>query len=127
MNDMHQVQCDRIVPSLQSRLIPILFIRMQQTHFQVIFLLIPEQAMTMAQHMRAGGYQTAMLTSNPNAGSATDRGVDTYRDAYAGVNSASSVDLHRNYWDWRAASPGEPYWVHFQTTTPHNPECAVAG
>ena len=32
---------------------------------------LPEQAMTMAQHMRAGGYQTAMFTSNPNAGSAT--------------------------------------------------------
>ena len=87
---------------------------------------LPEQAMTMAQHMRAGGYQTAMLTSNPNAGSATDRGVDTYRDAYAGVNSASSVDLHRNYWDWRGASPGEPYWVHFQTTDVHHPFHPVA-
>ena len=82
---------------------------------------LPEQAMTMAQHMRVGGYQTAMFTSNPNAGSATDRGVDTYRDAYAGVNSASSVELHRDYWNWRSASPGEPYWAHFQTTDVHWP------
>ncbi len=88
---------------------------------------LPEQAMTMAQHMRAGGYQTAMLTSNPNAGTATDRGVDTYRDAYAGgVNSASSVELHRAYWNWRSASPGEPYWVHFQTTDVHAPFHPVA-
>ena len=69
---------------------------------------LPEQAMTMAQHMRAGGYQTATFASNPNAGSATDRGVDTFRDAYAGVNSASSVELHRDHWNWRGASPGEP-------------------
>ena len=87
---------------------------------------LPEQAITMAQHMRAGGYQTAMLTSNPNAGSATDRGVDTFRDAYAGVNSASSVELHRDYWNWRSASPGEPYWVHFQTTDVHQPFQSVA-
>ena len=82
---------------------------------------LPEQAMTMAQHMRVGGYQTAMFTSNPNAGSATDRGVGTYRDAYPGVNSTSSVELHRDYWNWRSASPGEPYWAHFQTTDVHWP------
>ena len=75
----------------------------------------------MAQHMRAGGYQTAMFTSNSTAGSATDRGVDTYRDTFDGVNSASSVELHRDYWNWRSASPGEPYWVHFQTTDVHAP------
>ena len=88
---------------------------------------LPEQAMTMAQHMRAAGYQTAMLTSNPNAGTATDRGVDIYRDAYTtAVDSASSVDLHQNYWTWRGASPGEPYWVHFQTTDVHSPFQPVA-
>jgi len=87
---------------------------------------LPERAVTIAQHMRAGGYQTAMFTSNPNAGSATDRGVDMYRDVYAGVNSASSVDLQRNYWTWRRASPGEPYWVHFQTTDVHAPFHPVA-
>ena len=82
---------------------------------------LPEQVMTMGQHMKAGGYQTAMFTSNPNAGSATDRGADTYRDAYAGVNSASSVELHGDYWNWRNAVPGEPYWAHFQTTDVHWP------
>ncbi len=82
---------------------------------------LPEEAITMAQHMRAGGYQTALLSSNSNAGSATDRGVDTYRDTFSGVNSASSVELHRDFWNWRNASPGEPYWVHFQTTDVHAP------
>ena len=52
--------------------------------------------------------------------------MDTYRDAYAGVNSASSVELHRAYWNWRSASPGEPYWVHFQTTDVHSPFQPVA-
>ncbi len=31
----------------------------------------------------------------------------------------SSVQLHDNYWRWREAYPGEPYWVHFQTTDVH--------
>ena len=33
--------------------------------------------------------------------------------------------LHEDYWRWREAYPGEPYWVHFQTTDVHGPNRSV--
>ncbi len=82
---------------------------------------LPEEAVTMAQHFHQVGYQTAVFTSNAWAGSMSslDREVDVMREA--GVNDAtSSVELHEDYWDWREAYPGAPYWVHFQTTDVHS-------
>ena len=80
---------------------------------------VPEEAVTMAEHLHRAGYQTAVFTSNPNAGTLSnlERGVDALRDG--GVfehSSASSQELHEDYWRWREAYPAEPYWVHFQTT-----------
>ncbi len=34
----------------------------------------------------------------------------------------SSVELHRDFWEWREAYPGHPYWAHFQTTDVHEYE-----
>ncbi len=91
---------------------------------------LPEQAVTMAEHLHHGGYQTASFTANPWAGtmSSLDRGVDALRESweafsyFAGENhSVSSVLLHEAFWRWREAYPAEPYWVHFQTTDPHRP------
>ncbi len=84
---------------------------------------VPEQAVTMAQRFHRAGYPTAVLTSNTNAGSvsALERDVDYFRDQGFGPRSGSSVELHREFWEWRAASPGDPFWVHFQTTEVHNP------
>jgi arylsulfatase A-like enzyme len=31
----------------------------------------------------------------------------------------SSVKLHEAFWNWRADSSGQPYWVHFQPTDVH--------
>ena len=45
-----------------------------------------------------------------------DRGVDVLREA---GSSSSSRALHDDFWRWRASYPGEPYWVHFQTTDVH--------
>jgi arylsulfatase A-like enzyme len=82
---------------------------------------VPEQIMTMAQHMHRAGYQTAEFTSNPQAGriSNLERGVDVFRDFGIGNISVSSASLHEDFWQWRKAYPGEPYWVHFQTTDVH--------
>jgi len=93
---------------------------------------VPDEALTMAEHMRRAGYQTAEFSSNSNAGrvSNLDRGNDFFRDFNIGNQSASSVSLHENFWEWRKAYPGEPYWVHFQTTdvhTGHNPVPPFAG
>jgi arylsulfatase A-like enzyme len=84
---------------------------------------LPEQAVTMAQHLHRAGYQTAVFTSNAYAGTMTslDRGVDALREAGTEPNSASSEELHEDFWRWREAYPGEPYWVHFQTTDVHWP------
>jgi arylsulfatase A-like enzyme len=84
---------------------------------------IPEQAVTMAEHLHRAGYQTALFTSNPYAGryAGLVRGVDVLRDAGAERETASSVELHEDYWSWREAYPGEPYFVHFQTTDVHGP------
>ena len=56
------------------------------------------------------------------------RGVDVVRDA--GMpdqqHSVSSVELHRDFWSWRATYPGAPYWAHFQTTDVHEIQRPVA-
>jgi hypothetical protein len=69
-----------------------------------------------------------VFTSNVSAGTETglERGVDVLRDAGVEPNSESSAALHENYWSWREAYPGEPYWVHFQTTDVHWPWRPVA-
>jgi arylsulfatase A-like enzyme len=83
---------------------------------------VPEQVLTMAEHMHRAGYQTAEFTSNSNAGrvSNLERGNDVFRDFGIGHNSVSSVSLHEDFWQWRKSYPAEPYWVHFQTTDVHN-------
>jgi arylsulfatase A-like enzyme len=82
---------------------------------------VPEQVLTMAEHMHRAGYQTAEFTSNSNAGRVNnlERGNDLFRDFNIGNNSVSSVSLHEDFWQWRKAYPAEPYWVHFQTTDVH--------
>ena len=96
---------------------------------------VPEQAVTMAEHMHRAGHQTAVFTANPNAGTLSNlqRGVDVFREdwkdfAYTrdGNHRESSRFLHEGFWSWREESPGEPYWVHFQTTDVHEDFPAVS-
>jgi len=89
---------------------------------------LPPEALTMAERFHAAGYLTAVFTSNPNAGSVSglERGVDVFRDQGVDLDAGSSVELHRDFWGWREASPGEPYWVHFQTTDVHSPHRPLA-
>jgi arylsulfatase A-like enzyme len=89
---------------------------------------LPEQAVTMAEHMHRADYQTGVFVSNSYAGRASslERGVDLIRDSERGNNSISSVSLHEDFWRWREAYPAEPYWVHFQTTDVHWPYQPVA-
>ncbi len=89
---------------------------------------IPDQAVTMAERLHGAGYQTAVITSNPYAGtmSSLDRGADLLRDDGVDRNSISTVELHDDFWSWREAFPGEPYFVHFQTTDLHWPWRPVA-
>ena len=89
---------------------------------------VPVAAVTMAERMRAGGYQTASFTTNPNAARVIglERGVDYMRDAEAENDSTSSRELHEIYWRFRETYPGSPTWVHFQTTDVHQPNEPVA-
>lgn len=92
----------------------------------------PEQVSTLAEHMHSAGYQTALFTSNPNAAttSSLDQGVDVLRENSVDPTSASTRELHRDYWKWRDEYPGNPYYVHFQTTDvhwPHDPPAPFAG
>ena len=98
---------------------------------------VPVNVKTMAEHFHDAGFHTGVFTFNPNAGSRSglDRGVDVFRDfgnrdnPFDEIEAVSSVVLHEQYWDWRAAYPG-PYWVHFQTTDvhpPHHPQAPFAG
>jgi arylsulfatase A-like enzyme len=77
---------------------------------------LPERVLTMAQRYHRAGYQTAVLTGNTSAArtAGLDKEVDVLRDAYIG--EASSVALQDEFWRWREEFPGQPYWVHFQTT-----------
>jgi arylsulfatase A-like enzyme len=84
---------------------------------------MPEQAVTMAQHLHDDGYQTAVFTGNPLAGrrSSLDRGVDALRDEAMWYTAApSSFALQQEFWRWREAFPGQPFWVHFQTVDVHS-------
>ncbi len=84
---------------------------------------VPAAATTMAEHMRRGGYLTAVLTANPNAGRVIglERGVDWLEDGETRNHSTSSAELHERFWRFRAAYPGAPWWAHFQTTDVHEP------
>ncbi len=55
-----------------------------------------------------------------------ERGTDLFREAGVEHHSASSVELHEDFWSWRDAYPAEPFWVHFQTTDVHAPYQPVA-
>jgi arylsulfatase A-like enzyme len=92
------------------------------------FNVIPENAPTMAEHMHQAGYQTAVFTANPNAGSMSglERGVDYFREDWDDVSYAtglgvkeSSRYLHAEFGRWREQRPAQPYWVHFQTVDVH--------
>ncbi len=92
---------------------------------------VPEQVLTMAEHMHGAGHQTGVFVANPNAGtlSGLQRGVDFMREsweefAYFGRENhkQSSAVMHEAFWDWREEYPAEPYWVHFQTTDIHGPQ-----
>lgn len=97
---------------------------------------VPEQAVTMAEHMHRAGYQTAVFTANPNAGTLSDlqRGVDLFREdwkdfAYFGEgrnHKESSRFLNEGFWSWREGYPRQPYWVHFQATDVHEEFPAVS-
>ncbi len=78
---------------------------------------LPDQAVTMAQHLHRAGYQTGVFTDSPQAGtsSSLDRGVDVLRQTRGETFTASSRELNEDFWRWREAYPGEPYWAHFQT------------
>ena len=89
---------------------------------------IPEGAIPLAERLHGAGYLTALFTTNPFAGMLTglDRGVDWVRDARVEPISASSPALHEMFWEWRAAYPAGPFYVHFQTTDVHWPWTPVA-
>ena len=89
---------------------------------------VPAEAVTMAEHMHRAGYQTAVFTGNPNAGTLSDlqRGVDLFREdwedfSYFGENNhkESSKYLHEGFWSWREDYRRQPFWAHFQTTDTH--------
>jgi len=84
---------------------------------------VPVAATTMAERLRRAGYQTAVFTSNPNAGRTIglERGVDWMQDEEKEHLSTSSVELQERFWEFRKRYPAEPYWVHFQTTDVHEP------
>ena len=93
---------------------------------------LPDEAVTIAEHLHRAGYQTALMSANPYAGtlSSLERGVDVLKDREGGPNSASSVALQREFFAWRDDFPGSPWWVHFQTTDvhwPHAPQAPFAG
>ncbi len=88
----------------------------------------------MAEHMHRAGYQTAVFTGTPRAGTVSDlqRGVDLFRENWdssyvrrnpprafltgPGDQRESSKYLQEGFWSWRKDYPSQPFWAHFQTT-----------
>jgi hypothetical protein len=71
---------------------------------------IPKGVTTMAEHFGRAGYTTAVITSTSFAVpmSGLERGVDEVQVIDPPVNAESSKHLHRAFWEWRMAYPGEP-------------------
>jgi arylsulfatase A-like enzyme len=88
---------------------------------------VPAAAVTMAEHMRMGGYLTLCFTANPNAGRVIglERGIDVLCDEEPEDSSTSSTFLHERFFAFREQVPAQPYWVHFQTTDVHDPNFSV--
>ncbi len=88
---------------------------------------LPAKAATMAELLHGAGWQTGVFTSNTWCGtlSSLERGVDTLRETVPVGNSVSSAALQTEFWRWRDAYPGEPFWAHFQVTDVHWPWEAV--
>jgi arylsulfatase A-like enzyme len=84
---------------------------------------VPAAATTMAEHLRRGGWETGAFTTNPNAARiiGLQRGVDVMRDVGGRGTHVSSPALHAQFDEFRRNYPGQPYWVHFQTTDVHEP------
>ena len=90
---------------------------------------IPAGAIPIAERLHDVGYQTAMFSSNPNAGVTSDlqRGIDELNGEVPFEQlSTSSAVLQGRFREWRRAYPGQPYWAHFQTTDVHEPLRPVA-
>lgn len=88
---------------------------------------VPTAVTTMAEHMRRGGWETGVFTDNPNAARVIglQRGVDVMHDTHGGGwHAESSPVLHEQFDAFRRSYPGQPYWVHFQTTDVHEPNHA---
>ncbi len=92
---------------------------------------VPEQAVTMAEHLHRAGYETGVFVANPNAGtlSVLQRGVDVMQESWEEFtyfgrenHKQSSKILNQRFWEWREAYPGSPFWVHFQSTDIHRPQ-----
>jgi hypothetical protein len=93
---------------------------------------LPKEAKIMAQFMHDARYQTGVFSTNSYCGtmSGFDKGVDWLREKWTSSNFISARELHKDFWVWREAHPGEPFWVHFQTTDLHwpwEPEAPFAG
>jgi arylsulfatase A-like enzyme len=97
---------------------------------------VPDQAVTMAEHLHQAGYNTGVFVANPNAGtlSGLQRGVDVMKETWEEFtyfgrqnHKQSSRFLNQRFWEWREAYPGSPFWVHFQTTDVHRPQDIPAG
>lgn len=84
---------------------------------------VPDAAVTMAEHFRRGGWFTASLTTNPNCARVIGlhRGVDVLDDSLDVDHATSSAALHERFFELRESYPGEPWWVHIQTTDVHEP------
>jgi len=78
---------------------------------------LPARVVTMAQHFHRAGYQTSVYTGNPSAARMAGLGseVDFLRDWVVWDDTVTSARLQSEFWDWRDAYPGGPFWTHFQT------------
>jgi arylsulfatase A-like enzyme len=84
---------------------------------------LPDGVVTLAERLHHAGYHTGLFTTNSYVGliSGMERGHDVMREMGSRPNSASSLELHEDFWQWREEYPGEPFYVHVQTTDVHYP------
>jgi choline-sulfatase len=92
---------------------------------------IPDSATTLAEQLRAGGYVTASIVSNPFVGRATglQRGFDYMleypvvlrRRTEAADRATDSAALNKVVFPWLELHHDEPFFLYAHATDPHAP------
>lgn len=85
---------------------------------------LPDEAMTLAEHLSQAGYVTHGISFNHNVSEKTgfDQGFDTFDDFLGKATQYPDIErMARKVDRWLASVPAEPYFLYLQPMNVHGP------